>query len=120
MVQNNTGLNTKINVTTASSIPPLTDEEKKTVEAILDKYHQKIQQHFDEPIFIELHVKEYNTEGTAKKYSLHVRLHGASGVIEADHHDWNLSRTMHKTMDKLMNEIESRFHLNGKSYKRRL
>ena len=120
MTQNKTKSNEKITTTSYKGVPLLTDEEKKTVEAILDKYHEKIQRYFNKPIFIELHVKEYNTEGTAKKYSLHARLRGAAGIIEADHHDWNLSRTMHRTMEKLMNELESRFHVSDRAYKRRL
>ena len=104
----------KITVIHASGTGMLSDEEKKKVNELLERYHQKIQRHFDEAVFLELHVKEYNIEGTRKKYSLHVRLHGTKGRLEADAHDWELARTVHKVMKKLLEEIEHMFRVSEK------
>lgn len=98
----------------AVGINILTEEEKNTVYNLLDKYHKKIQRNFDNPVFIDFHVKEYNRDGKKKKFSLHVRLHGATGDLESDYSDWDLSKTSHKVMEKMYNELKHKFYFNGK------
>ncbi len=104
----------KISIVHASGVNLLDEEEKKKVSELLEGYHQKIQRHFDNDVFLDLHVKEYNKEGKRKKYSLNAFLHGATGKIEADAHDWELTRTLHKVMKKLLGEIEHKFRVSEK------
>ncbi|MEN9626549.1 MAG: hypothetical protein RL557_877 [archaeon] len=92
----------------------LSEAEMKKVNDLLESYYNKIQRHFDEPVFLDLHIKEYNKEGTRKKYSLNVFMRGAGKKLEASYADWDLAKTIHKVMEKLLGEIEHQFRVSEK------
>ncbi len=110
-------VNENIKLIQISGVELLNENEKDKINKILVDNHRKIQNHFKDPIFIEFHLKEYNREGKVKKFSIHVRIHGAAGFFEADYADWDLARTIHKTMNKLLNELEHRFHVSDQNSK---
>jgi len=99
------------NLITLSEKDLLSESEKDRVNEILNKFYDKIQRHFNEPIKIEGHIKEYNVEGKRKKYSVHVKIH-TTRIFEADYADWDLSKTLHIVINKLSNEIEKKFHVS--------
>lgn len=99
------------NLITLSGINLLTENEKDKVNEILTKFYNKIQIHLKNPIKIECHIKGYNIEGKRKKYSVHVRIH-ATRIFEADYANWDISKTLHKVVNKLSNEVEKKFHVS--------
>ena len=99
------------NLITLSGLNLLTKIEKDKVNEILSKFYNKIQRHFKEPIKLESHSKEYNVEGKRKKYSVHIKIHTTRN-FEADYADWDVSKTLHKVLNKLSNEIEKKFHVS--------
>ena len=53
-----------------------------------------------------------------KKFSIHIRI-DSTKVFEADYADWDLARAIHKTLNKLMNQIEHQFHVSDQHDKSR-
>lgn len=96
----------------ATGTEKLTEKEKFLVNKLLNEYYERIQRQLKNQIFLECNIKEHETTGKiskARKYSVHVKISGTK-VFEADYADWDLARAVHKTMNKLMNEIEHKFH----------
>ena len=88
----------------------LTEEEKKLSDKLLNEYFPKIQRQIKNIIVLKVHIKEYEKEGKRKKYSINIKVINSTDVFEANAHDWDFARTMHKVLKKIENEIEDRFH----------
>jgi len=113
----------KINIIYGSGINQLTEKEKSLVNRLLNEYYLRIQRQLKNLTFLEFNTKEYEKTGKgkieknkAKKYSVHVKIF-STRVFEADYADWDLARAVHKVMNKLMNEIEHKFHASEQHLK---
>lgn len=95
----------------------LTEEEKKLADELLNEYYPKIQRRIKNIISLKVHIKEYKKDGTRKKYSINVSVINSTDVFEANAHDWDFARTMHKVLNKIENEIEGRFHSSNQHTK---
>jgi len=89
----------------------LNNDEKELLNKLLNEYASKIERELKKSS-LELHIKVYDREGQRKKFSLNLRALSPAGVIEASDADWDFARTLHKTFNKLMNEIEHQFHIS--------
>ncbi len=103
-----------IKIIYATGIDELSEKEKQLVDKLLNEYYVKIKRQLKNEFFLEFHIKEYKKTGERwltkkKKFSVHVKIN-ADKVYEADYGDWDLARTIHKVMNKLMNEIEHKTH----------
>lgn len=92
----------------------LTPEEKESAEKILNDYCKKIKRLVKSDLKLKVHIKEYNKEGKRRKFSINVDLHFSRRRLKSDAADWDLTRTLHKSMIKLQNEIEHEFHVTDK------
>ena len=104
----------KINIIHATGVEELTEKEKQLVNKLLNEYYIKIQKRLKNMSSLEFRVKEYGKSGERwltkkKKFSIHVKIN-SDKFYEADYADWDLARTIHKVMNKLMNEIEHKLH----------
>ena len=88
----------------------LTEEEKKLSDKLLNEYYPKIQRQVKNIITLKVHIKEYEKNGERKKYSINIKVINSTDVFEANAHDWDFARTMHKVLKKIETEIENRFH----------
>lgn len=92
----------------------LTPEEKESAEKILNDYCKKIKRLVKSDLKLKVHIKEYNKEGKRRKFSINIDLHFSGRRLKSDAADWDLTRTLHKNMIKLQNEIEHEFHVTDK------
>ncbi len=88
----------------------LTKEEKRLANKLLNEYFPKIERKIKNIISLKVHIKEYEKEGKRKKYSINIKVINSADVFEANAHNWDFARTMHKVLNKIENEIEDRFH----------
>ena len=95
----------------------LNENEKKDFETVLGKYYEKIERKLKDISSIVFHLKEYNRQGTRKKFSIHAKIVYSGKFFEADSFDWDLKRTIHKLFRKMEEEIEHKFHLSDKRKK---
>lgn len=100
----------KIKIIHAAGTSEITERQKQLINRLLNEYYKKIQRQLKNQASIEFHIKTYEKEGKAHKFSIHARVDSPLKPIEADYADWDLARAIHKTMNKLMNEIEHLTH----------
>jgi len=94
-------------------IEDLSEEQKKIVDKLFNEYYNKIQRQLKNITSLEVHIKNYESAGKEnkeKKFSIHIRVMSSTKNFEGDASDWDLARTLHKALNKIMNEIEHRFH----------
>ena len=93
-----------------NGIDILTEEEERLANKLLNKYFPKIKRQIKNIISLKVHIKEYKKEGKRKKYSINIKIINSTDIFEANAHDWDFARTMHKVLKKIENEIKDRLH----------
>src|SRR3972149_6494323 len=79
----------------------------------LAEYHEKIKRQIkNKDTTLKIDIKEHGKGGKRKKYSITVTLEFARNIIKANAFDWEFARTIHKVMEKLITEIEHKFHVS--------
>jgi len=99
----------------------LDDNQKQLVNKLLNEYSKKIQRQLKNFITLSFDLREYEKSGKekkAKKFSVYIKISGTKN-FEANYADWDLARTVHKTLNKIMNEIEKEFHSSDQHDKTR-
>lgn len=87
----------------------LSGEEKKTFDKLSQEYLAKIEMKLKNLSSIKVHLREYHTEGTRKKYSLHVKFIAPTSIFEASASEWDFARTLHKLFKKIEGGVENRY-----------
>jgi len=108
-----------IKIIHAKGVELLNEREKQLVNRLLNEYYGKIHRQLKNEVSFEVHIKTYQKEGKAKKFSINVRAVFGRAVFEANADDWDLARCVHKVMNKIMNEIEHKFHVSDQGRKGR-
>jgi len=122
-------ISNKIGIIHGTGVDVLNEKQKQLVNRLLNEYYKRIQRQFKNSS-LEAHFKNYEKgkfartrefligkvsrqkagiwkAGKAKKFSVHIRAKTGKLLFEGDAADWDLARTMHKALNKLMNRIES-------------
>ena len=113
-------ISSKIKIIHASGTDLLTETQKQLTNRLLNEYYKRIQRQLKNQVSIEFHIKTYEHAGKQnkkQKFSIHVRVKTQAKIFEADYADWELERTIHIVMNKLMNEIEHLTHASEKHLK---
>ncbi len=114
----------------------LTERQKQTLNRLLNEYYPRIYQQVKNLTIFECQIKYYKKvapskkengkvlkkrkkgifveTGKDKKYSFNIRIVTPAGVFRASYADWDFTRTIHKVMNKILNEIESKLHSSDK------
>lgn len=88
----------------------LDEKEKETANRLIGEYYSKIQRMLKTDILLKIHFKEYDKDGKKKKYSINVDAIFSGKMINSNSWDYDLARAIHKSMKKIENEIEKKFH----------
>lgn len=88
----------------------LNTAEKKTADELLGRYYPKIKRKTKSATKLKLQVKTYDKDGPKKKYSLNLTANTPMIKFEATDWDWDFARALHKVLNKLLTEIEHKFH----------
>ena len=95
------------------NIELLDEKEKSLAEKLFPEYHEKIKRQIkNKDTTLKIDIKEHGKGGKRKKYSITVTLEFARNIIKANAFDWEFARTIHKVMEKLITEIEHKFHVS--------
>ena len=95
----------------------LEEKEKQITNKIIDEYYPKIQRQFKNLTSLTINFKGYKKQGKNKKYSINIKAIAPTKIFEANASDWNLTRTLHKVMNKLKAEIEHKLHVSEQHIK---
>lgn len=85
----------------------LNEEEKETLDRLLNKYYEKIKRKVKKDVDVDLNLKIYE-KGGKKKYSINLKIVN-SMVFKSDADDWDFAKAVHKAFDKILREIEHKF-----------
>ncbi|MFZ5955246.1 MAG: hypothetical protein ACOYT4_02375 [Nanoarchaeota archaeon] len=61
---------------------------------------------------LDVNVKEYKTQGRAKKFSIKVSLFLGNNKIESNYSSWNFAKTLQESFARLMEEIEHKLKIS--------
>ena len=88
----------------------LTEKEREILNKLIKEYSPKIQRKTKDISFLKVYVKEHEKEGMRKKYNLKIEIGFSGKIIKAKAHDWDFARTVHKVLNKMIGELEHKYH----------
>ena len=91
----------------------LTDQETENIHELATQYYEKIKRMIKNQIKLIINIKTYHTQGKRKKYSINTQIKSAIN-FESDASEWDLTKTMHEAMKKIISEIEHQLHVSDK------
>ena len=98
------------NIINIRGIELLSERQKQLVNRLLNEYYKRIFRMIKNLTVFEVTIKEYEKEGKQQKFSFNVKVVSPAGVFKADGFDWDFERSLHKALNKVMNEIEHKLH----------
>lgn len=90
----------------------LEEDDLADFQKLFSEYSKKIERKLKKISSFVINVRAYRKSGSRKKFSIHVRVVAPTKIFEAEAHDWDFSRVLHKVFNKLEEEIEHRFHVS--------
>lgn len=94
-------------------IEKLDDENKRIFDKLCNEYSKKIERELKNTGLVEVLIKDYSREGKKSKFSIHVKVISSTRNFDAGASDWDFARTLHKSFNKVLNEIEHEFHVSN-------
>lgn len=95
-----------------SNLEILTEEEREIAKKLFDEYYLKIERIIKNDFSLKVHFKEHEKEGRRRKLSVNVEVVSSGKVFTAKAFDWDFARTLHKVLNKILNEIEHHYHVS--------
>jgi len=98
---------TLINIIKYIGLKELDINEQAIVKDILEEEYEKIHRLIKNITNVNFHIKLYNIEGKAKKYSVHIKIEAPTRIFTANTADWDLAKVTHECINAVKKEIES-------------
>ena len=83
----------------------LDETELNKLTTYSERFYNKTCKVLNDPLVI-MHIKKMKNSGKRYKYSVHSRIEAPSLLASAEYSDWDLTRTLNKTFEKIENELE--------------
>jgi hypothetical protein len=102
----------------------LSEKELWELEKLTSEYELKIARKMrldTENVTINIHIKAHEKEGTKEKrqkYNVHVEVRN-SEVLGSLGEDWDIAAAIHKAMEKILSELEHKFHSSDQRPKKK-
>ena len=88
----------------------LNSKEKEIANRLFNEYYPKIQRLIRNVVSLKVYIREHEKEGQRRKFSVNVEAVCPRKTFKAKAFDWDFARTIHKVLNKIMDEIEHKFH----------
>ncbi|MBR9704994.1 hypothetical protein GOV12_06280 [Candidatus Pacearchaeota archaeon] len=96
-----------ISITCGREGEKISESDKEIVKGISEEYRSKFERYLKNIINFEVHVKcHHKKEGSIKRYELLARVKAPHHSFEAHSDEHSLKEAIHKTMNKLLSEVE--------------
>ena len=99
----------QINIIKFVGLKNLTNIQQKEVKDILNYQYEKIHRLIRNITNLIITIKVYDKQGKANKFSVHIRLESPTQQFTSNASDWDLNKTLHKAIGKVINEIQHTF-----------
>ncbi len=95
-------------------INKLTLSERLRLKSLTTGYAEKLDRDLPLDSVMVIQIKLHDIEGKRKKYSLHARIDSPSLLLASSRaSDWDLARTVHKSMKNIENRLQHKLKLKG-------
>jgi len=95
--------------------------ERAIINEIVPKHSKKISRSMEDYVLI-LKFKKHSTANKrideSVKFSMHAKIESPKMIISSSYADWDLRRTLHKTLEKLQKEVDHKVQRNRKPWLR--
>lgn len=86
-------------------------EEQNLVREITEQEYHKIKRKIKNILTLTVHLKKYDKSGSKPKYAFHIKAIAPTTTIDScKAHDWDLARSLRKSLHDLLCQIEHTFH----------
>ena len=96
----------------------LNDSEHQDFNRLLEKYYEKIKRSIRNDFYIKISIKNYSkiqeNKEKRKRFGIEVEISGEIPRVHASDVDWNLNKALNKVFNKILIEIEHKFHISDK------
>ncbi len=83
------------------------------VEKISSYHSEKLRYLVKNRFDVVVHIKEYDSAGKARKYSVHINVNfPGRPAFSCSSHDWSLRRGLHKAFEDVYNKLQHRYKWN--------
>jgi hypothetical protein len=102
----------EIKIIKGKGVEDLNLEEQDVFDRLVGEYSKKVERMSSEISSLEIYIKDYKKDGKSnrtRKYAVHLRVISPHPVIKTDADDFIFATALHKSFDKLLNELEHKF-----------
>ncbi len=90
----------------------LDEKERGIADKLFSEYYTKLQRKIKSPLSLKIYIKQYNTEGKRKKYSINAEAISSGKTFKSNSHDWNFATAIHQVFEKILTQAEHEFHVS--------
>jgi predicted transcriptional regulator len=87
----------------------LTAHQKYSLRKITSNEAFKLQRKIKNQLDLVLHIKEYDKDGTKRKFAVNLRLEFPGQIITSSQEDWDFETALRKTFDNAKNSVRKKF-----------
>lgn len=95
-------------------IEGLSESEKQELNKEIETYKEKIKWKTKSDFVLKLDIRSYNkspeNKTKSKRYTIRAEIKGQTQTFEASVEEWDFNKAVHKIFDKLINEVEHKYH----------
>ncbi|MCK4996667.1 hypothetical protein KAS08_00035 [Candidatus Pacearchaeota archaeon] len=91
----------------------LIETDKEMLRDFFMNFYSKAKMKLSNEISLEFVIKNYKEFGKSKKYTINFRLIAPTNILRVSATEWDLKKVIHKASDKMLNEIEGKFHVSN-------
>lgn len=90
-----------------------------SLQKVADLEAVKLQRIVGNSFTLVVHLKAYDKTGTRQKFSVHLRLEAPGQIITSSHDEWDAEPAFRGAFEKMQNELQKKFKLEGKGERKR-
>ena len=94
--------------------------ERRILDTLSSEYYDKIQRSLKNITSVVIQIKVHSKNNSKKKWSINMRVIAPTRIIESDNAvDWDFARTLHKSFNQILQELEHTFRSKDQPWKRK-
>ena len=93
-------------------VSDLKKAEQEVVNDLCSEYYEKVKRMLHNELILKVKI-EALSKGGKPRYIVEIKAEAPTRIFEVSKDDWDIARTLHKSFNALMAEIEHTFHKKG-------
>ena len=93
-----------------TGIELLGEREREILNKLSNEFSNKIKRKIKDDFYLKVFIKEHSKGGKTKKYSIDLEVVSSHHILKSTAYDWDFAKALHKSLNKILNEAEHKFH----------